>query len=44
MGMFPAKSTQFVLDNILSQYGDKAKVLVLPSASITLSLLGELEN
>ena len=41
MGMFPAKSAQFVLDNILPKYGDKAKVLVLPTASITLPLLKE---
>jgi len=44
MGMFPAKSAQFVLDNILPKYGDKAKILVLPTASITLPILEEVEN
>jgi len=39
MGMFPAKSAQFVLDNILLRYGDHAKILVLPTASITFPIL-----
>ena len=39
MGMFPAKSAQTVLDNILLSYGKDAKILVLPAASITLPLL-----
>ena len=41
MGMFPAKSAQTVLDNILLSYGEDAKILVLPAASITLPLLRE---
>lgn len=41
MGMFPEKSTQSVLDDILPKYGQDAKILVLPNASITLPLLEE---
>jgi hypothetical protein len=41
MGMLPAKSAQFVLTDVLKNYGDEAKVLVLPTASITLPLLEE---
>jgi len=41
MGMFPVKSTQSVLDDVLRKYGDEAKVLILPTASITLPLLEE---
>ncbi len=41
MGMLPAKSAQSVLDNILPRYGEEAKILVLPTASITLPLLEE---
>ena len=41
MGMFPVKSAQSVLDDILRKYGDEAKVLILPTASITLPLLKE---
>jgi len=41
MGMLPAKSAQSVLDNILPRYGEEAKILVLPTASITLPLLKE---
>jgi len=41
MGMFPAKSVQSVLDNILPRYGEEAKILVLPTASITLPLFKE---
>ena len=41
MGMLPAKSAQTVLHDVLKNYGDKAKVLVLPTASITLPLLEE---
>lgn len=41
MGMFPVKSAQSVLDDVLSKYGDEAKVLILPTASITLPFLEE---
>jgi len=41
MGMFPVKSTQSILDDILAKYGQDAKILVLPSASITLPFLEE---
>ncbi len=41
MGMLPAKSAQFILENALKEYEEKAKVLVLPTASITLPLLEE---
>ncbi|GAG45346.1 unnamed protein product, partial [marine sediment metagenome] len=41
MGMLPAKSTQSVLSDVLKNYGDDAKVLVLPTAPITLPLLEE---
>ncbi|HER23924.1 MAG TPA: nickel-dependent lactate racemase [Candidatus Atribacteria bacterium] len=41
MGMLPANSAQSVLDEALKNYGDEAKVLVLPTASITLPLLKE---
>lgn len=41
MGMLPAKSAQSVLDDVLNKYGDEAKVLILPTASITLPLLKE---
>jgi len=41
MGMFAAKSVQSILDNILPRYGEDAKILVLPTASITLPLLKE---
>ena len=41
MGMLPAKSVQSVLNDVLKNYGDEAKVLVLPTASITLPLLEE---
>ena len=41
MGMLPAKSAQSVLNDVLKNYGDEAKVLVLPTASITLPLLEE---
>ena len=41
MGMLPAKSAQSVLNEALKNYGDDAKVLVLPTASITLPLLEE---
>ena len=39
MGMFPAKSVQYILDDILPKYGQSAKILVLPNASITLPIL-----
>jgi hypothetical protein len=41
MGMLPAKSVQSVLNDVLKDYGDEAKVLVLPTAPITLPLLEE---
>jgi len=41
MGMLPAKSAQSVLNDVLKNYADEAKVLVLPTASITLPLLEE---
>ena len=41
MGMLPAKSAQSVLNEVLKNYGNDAKVLVLPTASITLPLLEE---
>ena len=41
MGMLPAKSAQSVINDVLKKYGDEAKVLVLPTASITLPLLEE---
>jgi len=41
MGMFPAKSAQSVINDVLRNYGDEAKILVLPTASITLPLLKE---
>jgi len=41
MGMFPAKSAQSVLDNVLQEYGNEAKILVLPTAPNTLPLLEE---
>ena len=41
MGMLPAKSAQSVLNDVLKDYGDEAKVLVLPTASVTLPLLEE---
>ena len=41
MGMLPAKYAQSVLNEVLKNYGDEAKVLVLPTASITLPLLEE---
>ena len=41
MGRLPAKSAQSVINEVLKNYGDEAKVLVLPSASITLPLLEE---
>jgi nickel-dependent lactate racemase len=41
MGMLPAKSVQSVLNDVLKKYGGKAKVLVLPTAPITLPLLEE---
>jgi hypothetical protein len=41
MGMLPAKSAQSVINDVLKKYGDEAKVLVLPTASITLPLLQE---
>jgi len=41
MRMLPAKSAQSVINDILKNYGDEAKVLVLPTASITLPLLEE---
>jgi nickel-dependent lactate racemase len=41
MGMLPAKSAQSVLNEVLKNYRDDAKVLVLPTASITLPLLEE---
>ncbi|MBA7554059.1 hypothetical protein ES705_46671 [subsurface metagenome] len=39
--MFPAKSAQSVLDNVLQEYGNEAKILVLPTAPNTLPLLEE---
>jgi len=39
MGMLPAKSAQSIINDVLKNYGDEAKVLVLPTASITLPLL-----
>jgi len=41
MGMLPAKSAQSIINDVLKNYGDEAKVLVLPTASITLPLLEE---
>jgi len=41
MGMLPAKSAQTVLNDVLKNYRDDAKVLVLPTASVTLPLLEE---
>ncbi len=41
MGMLPAKSAQTVLNDALKNYRDDAKVLVLPTASVTLPLLEE---
>lgn len=41
MGLLPAKSAQNIVDSILKEYGDEAKVLILPTASITLPLLEE---
>ena len=41
MGMLPAKSAQFILENALKEYGEEAKILILPTASITLPLLEE---
>jgi nickel-dependent lactate racemase len=41
MGMFPARLAQSVLNEALKNYGDDAKVLVLPTASITLPLFEE---
>jgi len=41
MGMLPAKSAQSVINDVLRNYGDEAKILVLPIASITLPLLEE---
>jgi len=41
MGILPAKSAQFAINDVLKKYGDEAKVLVLPTASITLPLLEE---
>lgn len=41
MGMLPAKSAQFILNNALKEYREEAKVIVLPTASITLPLLKE---
>ena len=41
MGMLPAKSAQSVINDVLRNYGDEAKILVLPTASITLPLLKE---
>lgn len=41
MGMLPAKSAQSVVNDVLRNYGDEAKILVLPTASITLPLLKE---
>jgi hypothetical protein len=42
--MLPAKSAQSVLDDVLNKYGDEAKVLILPTASITLPLMKEVKN
>jgi len=44
MRMFPTISAQSVLGNVLSKYGEDAKILVLPTASITLPLLEEAKN
>ena len=44
MGMLPVKSAQSVLDDVLRKYGDETKVLILPTASITLPLLEEAKN
>jgi len=41
MGMLPAKSVQSVVNDVLKTYEDEAKVLVLPTASITLPILEE---
>jgi len=41
MGMLPAQSAQSVLNDVLKNYRDDAKVLVLPTASVTLPLLEE---
>ena len=41
MGMLTAKSAQSVLNDVLKNYGGEAKILVLPTASITLPLLEE---
>ncbi len=41
MGMFPAKSAQFILENALKEYEEEAKVMDLPTASITLPQLEE---
>jgi nickel-dependent lactate racemase len=41
MGMLPAQSVQSVLNDVLKNYRDDAKVLVLPTASVTLPLLKE---
>jgi len=41
MGMFPAKSAQSIINDVLKNYGDEAKVIVLPTASITLPFLKE---
>ena len=41
MGMLTAKSAQSVLNDVLRNYGGEAKILVLPTASITLPLFEE---
>jgi len=42
--MFPANSTQSLLDNVLSKYEEDTKILVLPTSSIALPLLEEAKN
>jgi len=44
MGFLPAKSAQSVLNDALKRHGKEAKILVLPSASITLPLLEEVSK
>ncbi len=41
MGMLPAKSAQSVVNDVLKSYKGEAKILILPTASITLPLLEE---
>jgi hypothetical protein len=41
MGLFPAKSAQTIVDSILKEYGEEAKILILAAVSITLPLLEE---